>query len=955
MADLQSTFQQPSEDPNTLIKGFHQSLFNKKESRTESDSIDFRSAALDPQKFLILDLNSDRKLPDNVEAQDEKLGERIFANFHTMPIEMLAIGTNRSLYWNHGSISEKVKDLLKKENAQNPLLAGVSQAQFFELLEESYVAGFKYGSRVLIRIETRCKNWDSSDTASYFKLCRRYREAVRMATAFTKTIGGSVELEIGDDFGISVAKTIGALSLVSREQQSDEPFIKRSRQYLPEGVFYYSPRGTRYKTIGQFENDLYGSKSITSAAPEEYFSRYRNRAACLEYLSKAATLMHPGKRNQAASNKREAQFLLLHPDTDTLLREGDTKGKYEIQLQNLYEALRQLYPSQEEWRMNLDSVDKVLKEFIQSIKDASSPLGHRDYFQNPKWIEVISSIINGSSEVPVDTLSLGKSFHTPLKASTIGSVDLNYEGIPEFAINESAPQYQKEAIQKVLSLYPNAKNAHWIVMCEPQIPLTQDDLTLSAIKKYEMYEDESLVVLFGKINTPENRLVIRKDPFRTSSWKMRQTPEVKKLLENFDPEELTHLVHRFKHWQSVLFNRILQSCSKGESRFLPPFIPDGEYLIREFLDGKVCSRMERNKLTFEQMTETMRMLGPICATYHYAQRSTFAFHELLLDGTDTPNAKLSLLPIGTTETFCNHRIIRQPLSRYRENSASLYGAHVASWVSSFIHGPEGAKLSREGRRSAQNSLLMTWAESLRVAMLAVSSSDLHLDEIRNEYSDTIKQIRDSNREIPSDFNFLTCLPFTRKLLASSSSDIEHTVEVFLLNARSFTGLFHQRIGIHGNESTYDQREHLNSTIYSLLNNHLDTSYANRIERLLDNKIVDLKRCSSSECQSLLSIADVTTRLSKIISANRALQDGVQLLAEEALRGGRSSKDFCSFVKQLPANIRLSHPQAEDFYSAVREITSIYLGTEDENERRRIAYYVKTVSLDLLELFPEIQQ
>lgn len=949
MTELQSLNSSDIQNP-AVLQPFTSCVLHK--LKPHEQDIDFSKAAPGSGGFLLLDLNYNCEVPEAILTNTERLGERTLINFYTGPLKILAIGSNASEYGIHIRINEKVQELVKQSNQASPVLPGVTSSELNTIMQAPYVAGFRYGPNILVRIEDKPEWWRNGDEVGYLKLCERYREAVEMAKCYAHSRGGTVQIQVGDDFGISITKTINALHLVSREQHSDERFLKRSRQYLPEGTFYYSLRGTRYKSIEQFERDLFGTKPIMSDLPEECFPRYKNRDACLSYLSKASVLMHPSRRNQASSNKREAQFLLLHPGTETLVSEDDSKGKYEILLGTLHKQLANLSSSQEDWITNIDKAESLLRRFSKQLKDHCALIGHTDDYNNPRWIEIVSSILNGSSELHIDKIALGNSFHTPLEALDAVFSEVDSNGVRRYALRADLPTSQREIIGKALQLHPEAHRAHWFTVCQPKIPLTEVELTPSEIKKYEDYEDDSLVILYGSIHDKETRLVARTDPFHEETWRARRTDKVAELLRNFSPSELTSLAHRFKNWQSVLFNRLLHASSQGESRALPPFEVRGKHLIREFLDGKVCSRMDRNKLPFETISEVMRLLGPVCASYYLAQRPTFAFHELLLDGTETSGGKLSLLPIGTSETFCNRRIIRQTPPRYREDAASLYGAHVASWIASFLHGRDAAHLNLYERKMAQNELLSIWGNSFRDSLLAATRADLGLEEIRRDYQGLIKEFHLTGRDIPSDFNFLTFLPFTKKLLASSASEIDHTVEGFMLNAKDFSEVFNRLIGPPNDGSSFEERERLNIAIYSILNNHLNTEYAKRVERFLYNRIVDLDRCSISERECLINLFNVTTRLSEIVGTSRGLHQSAQALVEAALKEGVSAKEFCSTIKTLPSNIRLSHAQAESFYTAIRGLASIYLRADHPDERERMVHYTSTVTCGLINFFHE---
>lgn len=943
----------PSIPPNPPISNISNDGQNQKTNsqssskENEKKELDFSLATGRNGSYLLINLLPESEIPENYRRRAERAGTDIRANFYNGPLQILAIGHDYSRYGMHILIHSAVKDILQKAVADGKLLQGLSTDEQAEIIDYPYVAGF-VSETLKIRIEDRPTDWVPGDRKGFRDICEKYRKAISMAENYCSEHGGTFSISFceKDYFSLAITKTLGVLHKVNQEAEDGEQYIKKSRQYLPEGTFFDTKRGTRYKTIEQFQNDLFGGNPNFSNQPEENFPRYRNREACLRYLYSLAELMHPSCRNN--DGKREAQFLLLHPDSNRMISEAESRGKYELRLHVIADRLAKHLYTQEAWIEHIDEVESVLKVFIHNLKNNCASIMHSDNFKDGEWIDIMSSILNGSIELHKDKLGLGGGFHTPLEAIHTGEFVTAQDGTRHYKYCDGLSQSYKDVIERVFESFPQAHNADWFCVCRPQIPLTQDDLPPAVIKKFRNYEDDSLVVLFGRIDEEETRLVVRHDPYSIETWNDRHTSMVTRLRSELSPEELTDLVHRFKDWQAKLFNNLLQVASRNQSPHLPPFEIHGNYLIRNFLDGKVCSRMNRNELSYKTISAVMRLLGPICASYYIAQRTSLAFHELLLDGIDDRKSPLSLLPIGLSETFCT----QQPSPRdYNEDAASLYGAHVASWISSFLHGKHAAHLPPHVKAKAAKKLLARWSQSFKdsLSALAESASSLGFNEVQKDYEKLDKVFRLQGKKLPKDFNLCEFIPFSQKLLDAIPEEIDHIVDSFRLNAKDFLEIFDEFMEVPRSGTKFEEKERLNAAIYSILNNHLSTKYASSVERLLYNRIVDFQSCSLVECESLLTLADITTRLIEIIGPNQRLHTKTKILLDVGQKEGISVKDFCSAVRSLPSDIRLSHYQAERFYHALNGLRSCYIQAKTKDERSRIIYYAKAVTFGLIDL------
>lgn len=884
-------------------------------------------------------LSNDKKL------QLEKACPVKRANFYIGDLKIVALGNDIFNLTNHGEISARVITEVENGVLQGSLHSPLTGESLAEDLRQNSIAGYIEQGDLKIRIEEFPTNSPEPIQEIFRNWVERYRIAIKLADAYISKFGGSLTLLPLDDFGLAIAKALDELDRVSQLPLGGEKGIQKKSQLVHGSIFLNSDAGTQYKTILQFERDLFEVGLMGQDGPPEMYPRYSNRAACIDYLEKLSTIMSPSHRNRVG--RRQAQFLLLHPTTEQVLTEHETKGKFELQLGVLATKLQQNYPSQDAWSSNKEGIERDLRAFIASLRSVSAPTSHGDYHDNQHFTEILNSILSSAKSTISGRLKLGDEFHTQLDAKKIGVRERLPNGQRLLRLDPHLTPHERGAINLILEKYPNVAATDWFSMCVPHTALTEEPLTAKAIRQFETYSDDSLVFLFGSIGQRETRIVVRTDPYRPSSWPLRKTARVEQLLTQFAPEELTEMVHRIKSWQSRLLNSFLNITSDRRSGTLPPFEVYKDYLFREYLDGKVAGLLARNELPEDVIHQILHQLGWVCATYFIAQRPALSFRELLIDGLETKQREISLLPIGLSETFCNLRAAHQRRDDFVQDSASLYGAHVASWISSFTHGLHCKGLGKSERKSIRNRLLNVWRNSFIESLTRAAGHRELLQAVGDECRSMVEEMRRPSREIPVEFDLRTTLPLSQWILKQSKYSLEDIADSFYRHGKHYSKLFDSAVAGEIGRVPSEHFEERNAASYQLLNNNLFTDEAWMLEPILDNRLIPIRSFPVEIQGWLITYADTLIKINRIIRGDKNLRQKARDLLLRPLDSGYTVENYRLDMKSFPASIRLSDSEADRFHASVRGLVAAYTTAQDENFGRKLKFSVARLSSKLL--------
>lgn len=866
------------------------------------------------------------------------------ANFYVGDLKIVALGNDIFTLSNHGEINSRVIKEIDNAVSKGIISSHLPSEGLADYLRQTSIAGYIEQGELKIRIDEFPRR-ASEDLKILLKdWVARYRTAIELADAYVEKFGGSVTLLPLDDFGLNVAKASDKLHRVSQLPLGGEKGVQKQSQLVHGSIFLNSSAGTQYKTIYQFERDLFDDGLPNHGSAPELYPRFRNRHSCLQYLKKLSEIMSPDHRNR--EGRRQAQFLLLHPSTEQLLSELETGGVHELRLSSFATDLQNTYKTQDKWSLHLNHIERELRNYISILRSVSAPASHYDYHNNHHFTEILTSILHPTNS---GKLKLWAGVHTQLDAKDIGEHITLPNGERELIMSANLSAHELSAIRQVRKSFPHVRRADWFCMCVPHTALTEDPLTPKAVKHFETYADDSLVFLFGSIQGREQRIVIRTDPYRESSWFLRNTERVTELLNSFSPKELTELVHEFKSWQSYLLNYYLQLTSDRRSKHLPPFEVHGDHLIREYLDGKVAGLLNRCELPKEHIVEILKQLGPICATYFIAQRPTLSLREILIDGLEGDDKELSVLPIGLSETFCNRRAANQHKEDFIQESSGLFGAHAASWISSFIYGKHCDGFSSSARKKLQRELLLVWRNSLRESLMRAQGHSDAVTEVVNRYHEIEREFASSGRTLPPEFNLKPFLSLTRQIIAKKPHEIDEIVDSFYRHAQYYTESFDATISELSSHPSPQDLEELIYARYSLLNNNLFTDEAATVGLILDNRLIPTRSFSVKVQTWLTAYADTVIKVNRIVKGDKGLRIQARELILSPLQEGYTLENYRTDIKKFPASIRLSDSEAARFYAAVRGLVTEYTTSSDEAYHRKLKSSVSKLSSGLLSI------
>jgi hypothetical protein len=877
---------------------------------------------------------------------------QIRVNYYPGPIPLVATGYDPLRYYHHGDVNEVVEaEYVEMMRQLFPSCADEFLNSAVAGLKDQQVAGFLDSKDFSVRIEDRtqqrankAENFNIKDRAAMAALVEKYRIAIAIADHEARKTGGKVFIEPLGNFGMMIAKMLYELPRVNQSNQYGAQFIRNSSLPLPQGRFFCSKAGTRFKSLGLFRKDLFSPLPPTNPKAPDLPPRYEDRTTCHAFLKSLAQFVDPSVRNDSGRGRREAQFLLIDPGSRFINESVSLAQKISKDILNLADTLASQFPDQCAWADNLSIVRTQIENFIQSLEKQTDPIVHRDDFNNLEYVQIVAQCLRGDA----NQLEFGDDVHTPHIPLKAGRLITDENGNRSWQPDPDATPEVGNLVEHVFKVFPEALHADWFCVLKPTEPLTHDHHHHTFVKTLGDEPDDSYLVCFGRPGEQETREVFRRDPFSEASWLRRDTERVRSLLQEFTPEELTSIVHLLKKWQSTLYNQVGQSTDNqddesGDPDFLP--IPDFElhddYLNRPLIDGKRIDLLNRGTMPFEQISAILRELAPIAVTNFIAQRPVLLQRELLMGAFKPKSATPSFLrSIGISDSFSDALGTEGKGSSYERNGVTLYGTLVASWIASYLHGSHAIDLTDHEKGAATEALLNVWTDSFTTAYLNVQRTGFSTDEVRSEYSSMKATLAEHGRELPKEFDITRNLHISEHLATKQPSEITLFANSIRTEAMSELKTYGDWL-IPPDAITPSQEttQSLIETITALRVNHSATTRLKTVKKLLCSNLPHFAQFQLQHRDSLLSLANVCLWLSEISGKTDSIDYGTRhqrasVLYKAALDPRNSNQDiFADVVAGLQPALYLPRSSAKRFYTSIQGLHALWFSTTDDTTRK----------------------
>jgi hypothetical protein len=820
--------------------------------------------------------------------------------------------------------------------------SGRSTNDIVGLIQDSTVAGFQIGDGISVRLE----GISLTDPARREEILAQYRLAIRMAECAARRTGGKVTVNPCGKEGLQIAMMLGELHRVDASNREGVQLIKRSTQIIPGiGLFLCSLTGTRYKTITQLRKDLFEPDRCQDPDIDSP-ARYETREACLSFLQSLIEIIDPNRRNSTGQT-REAQLLFVDLKTQQVSESPMFDHTVRNNLQLLHDSLAEDF-NQDVWPLQKDEIRRRISSFIDSLLVKCHPIAHVDDPSNQKQVALYAALLRGEG----CDINLVEGHDTPETPVNLGRfVTDEKNGERHFRYSDDVDDATRRSAEDIFRLYPKARESAWFCMCVPTRRLTEDFHLPGYRQAFGDPEDTSVIVLFGTPGGDQYEVVTRVDPFNPDSWKDRRSERVKELLTKFTPEVLTELVHFAKGWQVRLYNRLLQAAgmegfNPEAGRDIPPFESHGRVETRRYILGKRLDRIRRDTLTMEQVKAFLRLLGPVSVANFLAQRPSFPLREILLVESDAARVPSVIMPIGTSETFCDSARSEKSSQRYLLQIAPLYAAHIASWIVAFEYGSCGHSLSEPEKLDCANELIAIWRRSFLTsynrAVAGRSDISNDFDAIRSSERKLIA----SHSEIPTEFSLAQHLPLTERLTDLTEYEINNVADTLSTCAKTYLSKFRHLLKPPDNFTDYSKVDELNQVILGVISDHLLT----RLKLLtcyIEGWAIDFSRFSIQERIWLWNLVDVCVWFSEVIRDKELLKGIVQKLFVAAVANNGSVSTVIQATEGLEPPMRPGLARVEKFYAAVQGLTYCCLTEPDPERRNQYILAVKRASFNLL--------
>lgn len=773
------------------------------------------------------------------------------------------------------------------------------RANAITVRDDNAICGFIEGlNNYIIRIEDHSKliqqlrNPNNPNRDADRKELQRhldmYAEAIEINAQAARDCPNSqiVLLLMGEqrDDRLVIPKMLGRLHQTSLQRMLPGPtFIKDAVQVIQAGKVYYS-ESQRIRFISPDQTEAM-TKLLEESDPSVF----------MRAMYELKEMLRPTDPRR----KVEARFLVIDPDTESPVESG-------AQEQHIRTLFDDLIVTAEMCQATWDQDKARLAGEIQGIASIQRKYTHEslryDDLSDPEFVRIMFNILRTGGK----SVDFGEGFSTPLKAVDVGHFQVYQDGTREF-VHSSLEQTDGRIVAWAMKNVPGAKNADWLCLCKPEIPLTFDHHPSAFVSAFGDLPERSFVVLVGNVGEPEQRIVVRENQYRVESWSLRQTEKVGRLRGPYTDRSLTDLVALFQASQNDLCQTLSKIAHSKYSIEAEPFKPilrshlddtpdskyqDGDLMYRRFYDGERLDLARLSEWTKAQIEGGLVAMGEVVAKSVIKQSPSLDFSSLVISQKDEKSGVPSqILSLSSSETFCNSLHLKDR-NTYLRMVESLYASHVATWIESFLVGEHGANIPTEAHATVRRELREVFLSSFRDTFTAMTSPESRAEfsakiaEIKENYSRVRKEWRSTRGDLPTILDMPRTLAFTEELLAMSGDEIEdyiddlrHAIDVHceqnerILRSTTYTEVAGTDMATTNGErnavKTSALKEDVLLAVYSLTNNHFSADKFARIDRVISGKEFDLTPYSLQEKIWLFNFIDVAAWLDEIKFAQSA--------------------------------------------------------------------------------------